>query len=174
MPRSLAAGRRKFTILTTPPANPLAPTAAELNAGIQASPRILASDFLFGATDSDTIAERALSEENNANALGASNFQFAMSVWRFFDEEGASDTDEGDDVYQAVKTKGSEIHGYLRETSKRSGEVWAEDDEISLGARIQLDLAQMPSDDSGYIKRRVPGQVQEAWPDIAVGPAVGG
>ena len=168
MPRSLAAGRRKVTILTTAPANPEAPTVAELNAGIQASPRILASDFMFGATDSDTIAERALSEEANANALGASNFQFGMSVWRFFTEAGIADAD-ADDVYQALKTKGAEVHVYLRETSKRSAEPWALTDEISLGARVQLDLAQMPTDDAGYIKRRIPGQVQEAWPDIEVG-----
>jgi len=167
MPRSLAAGRRKVTILTTEPVDPEAPTAVELNAGLQASPRILASDFMFGATDSDTIAERALAEENNANALGASNFQFGMTVWRYYDETGASDPTEGDNIYQALKTKGAEVWVYLRETSKRAAEVWAADDEISLGGRVQLDLAQMPEGDSGYIKRRVPGQVQEAWPDIA-------
>lgn len=168
MPRSLSAGRRKFTILTEEPVDPENPTVTELNAGIQASPRILASDFVFGATDSDTIAERAQSEENNANALGASNYQFGMSVWRYFTELGASDPSGGDNVYQAVKTKGSEVWGYLRETSKRSDEAWAATDEISLGARIQLDQTQMPSDEAGYIKRRVPGQVQEAWPDIVV------
>lgn len=170
MPRSLAAGRRKVTILTTAPVNPGAPTATELNAGIQASPRILASDFMFGPTDSDTIAERALSEEANANALGASNYQFGMSVWRFFDEAGLSD-EEADDVYQALKTKGAEVFVYLRETSKRSAEPWVASEEISLGGRVQLDLAQMPSDDAGYIKRRIPGQVQEAWPDIEVATA---
>lgn len=168
MPRSLAAGRRKVTILSTAPVNPQQPTATELNAGLQASPRILASDFMFGATDSDKIAERALSEENNANALGASNYQFGMSVWRYFDEDGASDPTGGDSIYQAVKTKGSEVWVYLRETSKRASEVWAADDEISLGGIVQLDQSQMPTDDSGYIKRRVPGEVQVAWPDIAV------
>lgn len=167
MPRSLSAGRRKVTILTDAPVDPEAPTITELNGGLQASPRILASDFLFGATDSDTIAERALSEEANANALGASNYQFGMSVWRYFDETGASDASGGDNVYQAIKTKGTEVYVYMRETSKKSDEAWAADDEITLGALVQLDQSQPPSDDSGYIKRRVPGQVQEAWPDIA-------
>jgi anion-transporting ArsA/GET3 family ATPase len=34
--RSLAEGHRKVAVLTTAPANPLAPTTTELNAGIDA------------------------------------------------------------------------------------------------------------------------------------------
>ena len=41
MPRSLADGHIKFTILLTKPANPAQPTAAELAAGIDASCNIL-------------------------------------------------------------------------------------------------------------------------------------
>ena len=61
-------------MLTTKPANPAAPTATELNAGIDLSCDVMASDFTWGATDSDKVAEKALCVENNANALGASNF----------------------------------------------------------------------------------------------------
>ena len=55
----LADGKTKFTVLTTKPANPAAPTAAELNAGIHLSDHVLTSDFTFGATDSDKFAEKA-------------------------------------------------------------------------------------------------------------------
>ena len=56
----LADGKTKFTVLTTKPANPAAPTAAELNAGIQLADHVLTSDFSFGAVDSDKVAEKAL------------------------------------------------------------------------------------------------------------------
>ncbi len=169
--RTLAAGRRKITILTTEPANPEAPTVTELNAGIQCLGRVLAQDFMFGATNSDTFAERALDEENNSNAFGPGNYQFGMSVWRHFDETGASAPEAGDDVYQALKSKGAEVWVYERWTSKRAVEPWAATDEINLGARVLVDTAQQPSDDAGYIKRRIPGEVQTAWPDIEVAAA---
>ena len=51
MPKSLADGHIKIAILTTAPANLAAPTVAELNAGINAAARILASDWMFSPTD---------------------------------------------------------------------------------------------------------------------------
>ena len=71
--RSLADGHIKLAILTTKPANPALPTSTELSAGIAAECNILSSDFVFGATDSDKIAEKALCTINTANAIGASN-----------------------------------------------------------------------------------------------------
>ena len=63
MPRVLADGKTKFTILTTAPANPAAPTAAELNAGIDLSCKVLSEGFEFGPTDSETVDEAALCDE---------------------------------------------------------------------------------------------------------------
>ena len=51
--RVLADEHIKFTILTAKPANPAAPTAAELNAGIDASCLVLADNFQWSAADSD-------------------------------------------------------------------------------------------------------------------------
>ena len=73
MPRVLADGKTKFTILTTKPANPEAPTATELNAGIDLSASVLASDFNWSNADSDRVAEKALADSGNSNAIGASN-----------------------------------------------------------------------------------------------------
>lgn len=172
MPRSLADGRTKLTILLTAPVDPEAPTATELNAGIDASCNIMASDFMFGATDSDKVAEKALCVENNANSLGASNYQFGATAFRYFSALGASAPLEGDDVFQALKAKGAEIHAYARRTSKKSTDVWVAADEIYLGARILLDEPQPPSDTSGYIKFRSPGEVQEAWPWITAAAGI--
>lgn len=167
MPRSLADGRTKFTILTTAPADPAAPTITELNAGIDASCNILASDFTWGATDSDKVGEKALCATNNANSIGASNFSAGVTPFRYFDSEtGASATDEGDAVFQALKAKGTPLWCYARKTGKLATDTWAADDEIYLGAEVITDEPQPPSDLGGYVKYRVPMEVQTAWPFI--------
>lgn len=169
MPRSLADGKTKFTLLTTKPANPSAPTAAELNAGIQADANTLASDFLFGATDSDTVGEKSLRDKNNANALGASNYQAGATFFRYFDETtGVVDATE-DTAFAAAKEKGTILWAYARKSGKDAADEWEADDEIYLGAEVITDEPQPPSDLGGYIKFRVPMQVQVAYPFIAVG-----
>ncbi|HEX8489315.1 MAG TPA: hypothetical protein VF642_12275 [Propionibacteriaceae bacterium] len=168
MPRSLADGRTKFTILTTKPANPAAPTAAELNAGIDLSCNILASDFTFGAGDSEKVAEKALCTINNANALGASNFTAGVTVFRAVNKTtGAIDPTE-DAPFAALKTKGTQVWGYARRTGKLATAAWATGDEAFLGADLLTDEPQPPGDLGGYIKYRVPMEVQDAWPFIAV------
>src|SRR5690348_9983709 len=118
MPRSLADGKTKFTILTTAPVDPEAPTATELNAGIDASDRILASDFTFGATDSDKVAEKSLAAENNANALAAGNYQCGFTPFRYFDATTGAPDPAGDVVHEACKVKGTELWVYGRRTGK--------------------------------------------------------
>lgn len=167
MPRSLADGKTKFTVLTTEPANPASPTITELNAGIQAAANILASDFTWGAADSDTVAERSLADKNNVNAYAASNYTAGITPFRYFDETtGAPDPTE-DALFDAVKEKGTELWCYARRTGKDAGAAWAATDEIYLGAKVITDEPQPPSDLGGYIKFRSPMQVQEAYPFIA-------
>lgn len=167
MPRSLADGKTKFTILTEKPVNPAAPTVTELNAGIDASCNVLASDFSFGAAASDKVSEGALCEDTNASVSGRSNFTAGFTPFRYFDEEGVSDPTEGDDVFQAVKVKGATLWGYARKTSKKSTEDWEAADEIYLGAEFVTDNLTPPSDMGGWIKWRQDADVQAAWPFIA-------
>lgn len=170
MPRSLADGHTKFTILTTAPANPEAPTAAELNAGIDASCAILASDFTWGATDSDKVQEKALCTENNANSLGPSNFQAGVTPFRYFDSTNTGQADSvADAVFAALKVKGTEVYGYARRTAKKATEAWESGDEIFLGQHCVVDEPQPPSEQGGYIKFRCPMEPQESYPFIAVG-----
>lgn len=168
MPRSLADGHTKVTILLDAPANPAAPTVAELNAGIDASCNIMASDFAFGATDSDKVAEKALCVVNNANALGASNYTAGMTVFRYWDAVTKAADATADEVFDATREKGTTLWVYARETAKLSTEAWAATDEIYLGAEVLTDTPQPPSDRGGFIKRRVPMEVQAAYDDIAV------
>lgn len=170
MPRMLAEGRKKFTILTTPPANPEAPTAAELNAGIDLSCKVLASDFNWSATDSDKIAEKALCDEGNANAIGASNYTVGFTLWRYWLDGGGTDPEE-DVAFEALKVKGVELHGYARLTDKKATDDWEAGDEIYLGGRFSPDNLQQPGDAGGWQKARVPGEMQRGYPYIEVATA---
>lgn len=168
MPRSLADGHTKFIILVDEPVDPKAPTTTELAAGIDASGRILASDFTFGAADSDKVQEKTLADVNNANALGPSNFTCGFTAFREFDGTTGAPDPTGDVVHDAVKVKGTDLWCYARRTGKLASADIAASDELFLGAHVITDELQPPSDLGGYIKERVPCEVQEAWPFIAV------
>lgn len=167
MPKSLADAHTKVAVLTTAPANPAAPTVAELNAGINAASRILASDFTFSATDSDKVAEKSLADANNVNALSASNFTAGMTIFRFFNAgTGVAEPTE-DALFTATKTKGTTLYIYARKTGKLESAAWAASDEIYLGGALLTDSPQEPSDAGGYIKKRIPLEPQTMYQNIA-------
>ncbi len=170
MPRSLADGKTKLTFLTTKPADPESPTDVELNAGIDASCNVLASDFTWGATDSDKVQEKALCTKNNANALGPSNYQAGVTPFREFDSTNPGQPDPvADLVFAAMQAKGTELWGYARRTGKDAKEAWAAGDEIFFGAHVLTDSPAPPQDLGGYIKYRVPMEPQEGYEFITVG-----
>lgn len=178
MPLSLADGKTKLAVLSTKPANPNAPTVAELEAGIDASCRILSSDYAVGPQASETVDEKPLCVEGNVQALGPSNYSAEFTVFRYFDETGAPETsgvegEIGDALYQAVKSKGARLWLVERETSRKSTDAWAADDEVAV-YEVLLDNPQKPGDSGGYIKRHVVGLVQDAWLDGKVAGAGSG
>ncbi len=164
--RVLADGKTKFTILTTKPANPAAPTAAELNAGIHLSDNILTSDFAFGAVASDKVAEKPLGSSGNANAIGASNWQLAFTVWRKFLTAGGFDTAD-ETGWAALKVKGATLWAYARQTDKESSVAWTAAEEIYLGAEFSNDNPQR-TDGTGFLKYRIETEVQKGYPFISV------
>lgn len=168
MPKSLADGHMKLTLLVTEPADPTEPTVAELNAGIDAECSILASDFVWSPADSDKIAEAALCETSNANSFGRDNFTAGLTVFRYYDETTKNADATEDAVYQALRVKGTTVWGYLRDNGKLATEAWAAGDEIDLALKVITDRPQMPSNGGGYIKRRIPMEPQAGWQDIAV------
>jgi len=168
MPRVLADGKTKFTILTAAPVDPEAPTAAELNAGIDLSCKVLASDFNWTASDSDKISEPALCDDSNSNSLGKSNHSAGFTLWRYYLDAGGVDP-SADAGFAAVKEKGATLYGYARRTDKASTEAWAANDEIYLGAEFTVDTPQVPGDAGGWLKWRVPGEVQRGFDWIKVG-----
>jgi hypothetical protein len=166
--RSLADGHIKFIICTTKPDNPALPTVAELAAGIDASCNILASDFTWGATDSDKVAEKALCTINNANALGASNYNGGLTPFRYFDTSTKLVDATADAVFAALKVKGTTAWGYARKSAKLSTAAVTVGDELYLGAEFATDSPQAPSDQGGWIKFRVPLEIQNAYEFITV------
>ena len=169
--RVLADGKTKFTVLTTAPADPAAPTATELNAGIDLSCDILTSDFNWSNADSDKIAEKALCAKGNSNAIGASNYTTGITLWRKFDPSTGAPDPADETGWAALKEKGATVWAYARETGKDSVEDWAASDEIYLGGEVATDAPQR-TDGTGFIKRRIPMEAQRLYENIEVAAGV--
>ncbi|MBG6085813.1 phage tail tube protein [Zhihengliuella flava] len=165
-----ADGKKKFTILTTAPADPKNPTVTELEAGIDASCQVLDSDANWTNAASDTFNEKAACQKGNSQALGASNYDLALTFLREFDTAGGPDA-ELDAGYQAVKVKGTTTWVYLRESDKDSTEAWEATDEIYLGGEVVSD-APARVDQTGNIKRRVTFLPQTMIEGVAVASGV--
>lgn len=167
--RVLADEHIKFTVLTAEPADPAAPTATELNAGIDASCLVFADDFRWTAADSERVGERALCESTAAESPGISNYDLSFTAWRYFDSVTGAPDATADELFDAVKVKGTELWGYVRRTGKLYSAVWATGDEIQLGGRFTTDTPQ--TEGTGFIKYRIPTLPQAMNDFIAVGGA---
>lgn len=165
--KSLADGRTKLAILATAPADPTAPTVDELNDGIDASCRIAKTGYTLGPTTSETINDPELCVDVNSTVYGASNFEGNFAVFRYYDDESGQIDVEGDEVYQALKTKGTEVWLVERESAKKSEAEWEAGDEVSV-YRVLLDNPQKSSDRTGYIKSTIVPAVQAGYLDAVV------
>lgn len=176
MPISLADGHTRVALLNQKPADPLHPTVQELNNGIDASCRILSSDYNVTPTASETVDEKPLCVEGNAQAFGASNATIEFTPFRYFADDGTAEPTEadqiGDAVFQATKVKGTRLWIYHRETSKMSTDPWEEGDEVD-GFEFLTDNPQQV-DRSGYVKRKIVGAYQDMWLNGTVTAASGG
>lgn len=164
-------GKKKWALSLTKPANPI-PTATELNAMIDPSCMILDSDVTWSPTASDRFNEKTSCQKGNSQALGASNYETALTFIREWLATGSGADIEGlDAAYQAVKVKDTTVWIYLRETDKDSTEPWAAGDEIFLGGEVKTDSPTRPGND-GNIKRRVEFLPQNMVSEVLV-PAGG-
>lgn len=170
MPKSLADGHTKFTILLDEPADPENPTAAELTAGLDFSCDVLYSDFTWSATDSDRVQDRALCEDTNSETPTSSNYSAGITIFRKYDAATGMVDETEDAKFQALKVKGTPFWGYARRTGKKYDAAWAAGDEIFLGLHVLTDTPQAPADMGGYIKFRVPLLPQDGYDFIEVAP----
>lgn len=165
--RVLADGKIKFTILTAAPADPASPTAAELNAGIDASCKVALDGYQWSPGDSETINDAELCSSTNAETLGRDTANCAFKLYRYFLDAGGIDA-TADALFAAVKEKGTTLWGYNRVSDKEYSEAWATGDEIILGAEFVTDWPQLDAP-SGWIKLTVPCKPQKTYPHIEVG-----
>lgn len=161
-------GKRKYTLLTTAPAGKI-PTAAELNAGMDISCEILTSSSTWTNAASETTDEKTECQKGNAQGLGAQNYDTALVFVRGYlpAPTGGVDVTGTDRGYQAVKTRGSEVWIYQRETDKDSTAPWAIGDEIHLGGRVVSD-SPIRTDTEGSIKRQVNFLPQDMISEVLV------
>ena len=159
MPKTLADARTKLFILTTEPADLEAITVTEADAGIDASCKILKSDYRLSPTASDTVPDTELCSEGNAVTFGASNYEGSMTPFWYLTAAGVTDVAD-DEVYQALKAKGTELWLVEREGPPYD-QAWAADDAYEV-YEVITDNPQKPTDRAGYIKRVVPLGVQRA------------
>lgn len=159
MPKTLADAHIKLTFLTTRPEDLKALTVAELAAGIDAECHILKSDFKLGPVASDTVSgEAPLCASGNAAALGASNYEGTVTVFRYLDSDGKSDISE-EVLFEALKEKGTTVWPVRRDGPIHTQE-WAAGDEYSAFEAL-TDNPQDPSDMSGYLKKTIPLLIQQ-------------
>ncbi len=161
----LADRKHKLTILTTKPANEAAPTAAELNAGIEACLKVASEGFSHSPADSTTLEFKPLCGVRE-QVYTDTNFTQAMTVVRYYLTAGGIDPTD-DALFTAVKTRGTTLWAYGRLTDKAATAAWAAGDEIYLGTRFTPDHPQVP-DNPGWVSFRIPCAVQDGWPFIAV------
>lgn len=161
--RVLADKKHKFTILTTKPEDEAAPTVTELEAGIEACLKVAAEGFQHTATDSTTVEFKALCGDRE-QVLTDNNYVQTMTVVRYYLAEGGIDPSD-DELFEAVKNRGTELWAYGRMTDKPATEAWEAGDEIYLGTRFTTDTPQVP-DNPGWVSFRIPCTVQAGWPFI--------
>ena len=170
--KSLADGHTKLAVLAIAPTDPTAITLTELEAALDASCRIAKNGYSLGPTASETFADPALCEDVNSNVWGASNFESSIPVFRYYDDTTQQIDEAGDEVYQALKEKGTEVWLVERESLKKSTDPWAAGDVVNV-YRALLDNPQKASDRTGYIKNTIAPAIQEGHLDVTVGP-IGG
>lgn len=103
-----------------------------LNAGttLQLSPAIAWQDFALGATDSDDVEDRGITDPGNAVTRGFANFEGTLS---FFRDANSSDTNS--DYNKAFETfRTPRTYGYLvmRVAEKKWSDPWAAGDRVSV------------------------------------------
>lgn len=167
MPRSLATGHRKVTILSVAPASFASPTIAELTAGIEASCRITADGYQMNPGGSETISEGTLCDEITPKVPTNATFDDGRIVsFRYFGPTGAAETGVqdteagiGDALYQALRVKGTRLWAVDRLTSRKSVDPWLPADECRVFEFITDPTKQMEL--TGYIKAETPLLVQK-------------
>lgn len=173
MPKSIAEGREKVTVLSERPEGLTASggtiPASVLNAGQDASCNLARNGHRMSATASDTVSDPAVCDEGNKNVLGASNYEWTWVPFRYFDAETGLPDPTEDWLFDLVRTKGATVVAAQRKNGNMHDADWTEGEEGYLWVG-RNDNPQDPTDTGGYQKATVPFSEIERIP-FTVGPA---
>lgn len=164
--KTLADGKTKLVILTTAPADPSAPTVAELAAGTDVSTMVAKSGTRVSATGSDTVNDSPLSASSNAVVYGASNYEGAVVPYWLLDPVDGSYTAGDNAAFEALTPKGTVVWFVLREGPGFDLAMVAAD--VVDVYKIITDNPQKPTETGAYIKRTIPVAVQAAYEHVTV------
>lgn len=158
MPKMLTDASRKL-VWVPELADPLKPTPAEANAGLDISCLVTAANFQLGATGDDPISDPALCATSNSSVPGRTNYEAAMDFFRWTDELE-------DKAWDTFRGKG--LHGYL---IQRIGQVpegtkahtvdFAPEDEVQVYEALTNTPQIMTPADAGYEKFRQVFSIQD-------------
>lgn len=112
------------------PTQAQAPTTTILNAAIDLSPAIAWQDFTLGATDSDDVDDRGITDPANYSARGFANFEATLSFFR--DANLADTTSAYVTAWNAFKVP--RTYGYLviRAAEQKWNTAWTAGDRVSV------------------------------------------
>lgn len=173
-PRVLAEEKMSIVVLVDydGPLNSIPASAIE--EGLQASCRAVAADTRYSPTDSDTLADPAVCEPANSQALGASNYEGRLGLFRYPDpDDPGQHSEQYDEVFQALKEKGTDAVIVIRDLGLRWDAPFESGQEIE-AYRVTTDWPQKPQDRTGYQKRIIPTPVQDARVNSTVSGGSGG
>lgn len=157
MPRTLADKRERWVFLTTEPADWLAVTAEEANAGIRGECNLLASGTRLSATASDTVNEESFCENTNAPVPTRGNAEANFTVFRFIDPDTGLPVALEDGLFDALTPKGTEVY-VLKSKGLLHTETFADGQPYDI-FKVVTDHKQDPTERGGYIKDVIPGFV---------------
>lgn len=168
MPRSLAIGAVKVTVLTTAPATPgvlsLATDLASPNAK-DVSDNILKSSYNLGATGADKVNEPSLASTTNSSVPGMSNYNGDIEFFRYLDPDGKSVPTE-DVPFTLFTGKGIRVWIVERKGPPASTAL-AVGDEVDI-YEVLTDDPRPPKDYASYLKFGQMFHVQKVWNRVAI------
>lgn len=171
MARMLADAKQTLWLLDSMPADPDAPTVAEINAGQDISCVVGKAGFNLGSGTSNKGADTALCTEGETQVPVSKTYEVAMNIYRHFDADTGQIDPVEDFFFQAVKEFGSEVIVAFRDGGKEHTEPAAEGDEVSIYRLVAGGMGRS-TDTGGYSKRVADFSVTEAHEDklVVTGP----
>lgn len=168
MPRSLAIGAVKVTVLTVAPATPgvlslatdlAAPSAKDV------SDNILKSSYNLGATGADKVNEPSLASTTNSSVPGMSNYSGDVEFFRYLDPDGKSVPAE-DVPFTIFTEKGIRVW-IVERKGPQASEPLAVGDVVDV-YEVLTDDPRPPKDYASYLKFGQMFHVQKVWNRVAI------